>query len=179
MSKFLNAEYPSHLSKEISLEDGSALLLRPIKKQDASLLVDLFNSFSDQTIYLRFFTKKKIMTLLEARIYATVDYNRSFALVAIPLNLDEEKIVAVVRYSKVFSEKVAEFAVVVTDAWQFRGLGTIMLEYLVEIARLNGVEKIIGETLILNEPIKELLKVSGYKIKKYEKDDLLYFEFEV
>ena len=72
-----------------------------------------------------------------------------------------------------------EIAVVVTDSWQHKTLGTQISEILLEFARKNGVEKIYGEVLADNTAIRKIMAESGFDIKKIYDDGIMYFEFNI
>ncbi|NHI93593.1 MAG: N-acetyltransferase [Candidatus Lokiarchaeota archaeon] len=163
--------------KIIILSDGSKVLIRPIKPEDALLIIKLYESFSDETRYLRFFTRRKSMTLEEAKKYANVNYLKDFALVAqIP---DKDELICVARYFRSEDGSRAEIAVVVTDRWQYKTLGTQISEILLEFAKKNGIKTIYGEVLASNIAIRKIMAESGFDIKKTYEDGILYFEFNI
>ncbi|MHA1797745.1 MAG: GNAT family N-acetyltransferase [Candidatus Helarchaeota archaeon] len=168
---------PPEFEKEVKLTDGSLILIRPIRPSDARLLVKLYNSFSDETKYLRFFSKRKIITLEEAQEYANVNFEKDFALVAQIPNTDE--IIGVARYYRIEGKRRAEIAIVVTDKWQNKTLGTQMSEILLEFAKKNGVKVIYGEVLASNIAIRKIMAESGLDIKKNFDDGIMYFEFKI
>ena len=163
--------------KIITLTDGSSVLIRPIKPEDASLLVNLYDTFSDETKYLRFFTRKQHMSLEEAEKYANVNFEKDFALVAQIPGTDE--LIGVARYIRAEGKRRAEIAVVVTDSWQYKTLGTQISEILLDFAKKNGVKIIYGEVLADNIAIRKIMAQSGFDIKKTYDDGILYFEFHI
>ena len=177
--KTLEIIYPSHLSKIFTTRDGSEILIRPIKFVDANLLIDLFNSLSENAKYMRFLTIKKEMTLEEAKHFVDVDYDKSFALVAIPLDCEKEKIIGVARYYANESKNKAEIAILVTDKWQNKGIGTELNKFLLIIAKNNGIKKIYGDSLLENTPIKNILNCMDYEVKKTYFLNTFHFEFSI
>ena len=170
------SEIPDY-KKIITLIDGSKVIIRPIKPEDATLLVNLYDTFSDETKYLRFFTRKKHMSLEEAEKYANVNYQKDFALVAQIPGTDE--LVGVARYIRAEGKIRAEIAVVVTDSWQRKTLGAQISEILLHFAKKNGVKIIYGEVLADNIAIRKIMAESGFNIKKIYEDGILYFEFNI
>ncbi|MFH1788163.1 MAG: GNAT family N-acetyltransferase [Candidatus Altiarchaeota archaeon] len=141
----------------VALRDGSKILLRPIKKSDAHFMIDLFHRFSEETIFERFFESIKDMTLDELKFYLDVDEKERFALVA---ELSGKGILlGVARYMG--NGESAEFALVVADEWQGKGLGTLMLKHLIEIARENGVNTLTGLVFKSNSHMIHLIKMTG------------------
>ena len=117
------------------------------------------------------------MTLEEAEKYANVNYKKDFALVAqIP---ERDELIGVARYYRELGKMRAEIAVVVTDKWQYKTLGTQISEILLEFAKKNGVETIYGEVLASNVAIRKIMAESGFNIKKSYEDGILYFEFQI
>jgi len=109
------AQYPRELEKQVTLKDGSKVLLCAIKPSDEPLMHALFNSFSKETIYNRFFAMIADMSLEQLRHYVNVDYEQRMAIVGVIKVEDTEKIVAVARYDLDRPTNMAEVAVVVED----------------------------------------------------------------
>lgn len=118
--------------------DGRQLRVRPIRPTDESMMRDLFYSFSEQTVYFRFFHHMKAMPHERLQEFLIVDYAREMALVAIHRAGDVESIVAVARYSIDPAERSADVAFVTRDDWQRQGIGVHMFRELIRIARQHG-----------------------------------------
>ncbi|MEA1958345.1 MAG: bifunctional GNAT family N-acetyltransferase/acetate--CoA ligase family protein, partial [Chloroflexota bacterium] len=84
----------------------------------------------------------------------------------------EEKIVAVGRYYRLPRRDVAEFALVVEDAHQGRGIGTLLLEQLAFIARDNGIRFFVGEVLIESEEMMRVIQKSGFEVTQELEEDV-------
>ena len=121
----------------VILKDGSTLHLRPILRDDEERMLALFYRMSPHTSYLRFHQVLNHMTKEEVRRFCTVDYDNTFALVATLGEDVEEKVIAVGRYARLPRIDAAELALVVEDAYQGRGIGTLLLEQ--DIAGRNDV----------------------------------------
>jgi GNAT superfamily N-acetyltransferase len=110
--------------RDVVLRDGTRVLIRPIRPDDAQGLVDLYARLSRHTAYQRFFTIMKRLPPDWAAILATVDYERRLALVA----EHDGKVVGVARWEPTGDrDDTVEVAFVVQDGWQNRGLGTWLL----------------------------------------------------
>lgn len=160
---------PSAFREEVQLRDGTPVLLRPIRTEDAQGLRALFNRLSPDSIYLRFLEARKELTLQQARQFATVDYEENMAIVAaIPHPEDDGDIIGVARYSVLPSpnDRVAETAVVVEDAYQNRGLGTILLLRLVQYATDRGIDSLQASVHQSNAHILYFIKKSGLPAKR-------------
>jgi acetyltransferase len=93
------------------------------------------------------------------------DYDREIALVAVDTDeTGEPVVVAVGRLSKSHAAPDGEFAILVADAWQRRGLGTELLRRLVQIACDEKLELIWAEMLITNEAMRRTAVAAGFTI---------------
>lgn len=156
--------YPSQWECDVVLIDGGTAHLRPIRPDDVEQLRDLHSRLSPESIYFRFFSP--IPELPESQLHrlAEVDYLDRFALVA---ELDA-KVVAVVRYDGGTAEpSSAEVALVVEDDQQRRGLATVMLEHLAAIARSNGIERFVAETLPNNRAMMDVFRHAGFDVTSH------------
>lgn len=132
---------------DVTLRDGSRASLRPIRPEDEEALSALYARLSPETAYQRFFTVMRRLPPDWARILARVDYDRRMALVAVdPAGV----LVGVARYTCDGEAGEAEIAVVVQDAWQGRGLGTVLLRELVRYAVGRGVHRFCAYVLADN-----------------------------
>jgi acetyltransferase len=149
--------------EEVTLKDGTQILIRPIRADDAEDLKEAFQRLSMESIYLRFLSVKKELTDEEARTLSTVDYCARMAFVAICKENDREIVVGVSRYALLDARKpeMAESAVVVADEYQGRGIGKILLRRLVSYARTKGIDYLRGNMQIGNNRMLELVKRSG------------------
>jgi GNAT superfamily N-acetyltransferase len=139
-SKLANLE---KYTTAMALKDGSMINLRAISVDDASKLLSFYQRLSSRSIYLRFL-KMINLTKEDADQYAKVDYDNTFAVVAIHGEGPEEKIIGVGRYWRHPEphRNKAEMAFVVEDAYQKKGIGTNLLELLAVAAREHGIDTI-------------------------------------
>jgi acyl-CoA hydrolase/RimJ/RimL family protein N-acetyltransferase len=136
--------------------DGSQLGVRPIRPSDEDMMRDLFYSFSEETVYLRFFRQLASMPHEELQKYTVVDYDRRMALVAVPRSGPGENIVAVARYVIDPATRAAEVAFVVSDAWKRKGLGTYMFSQLIDFGRQHGAVEFVAYVLSENTGMMRL-----------------------
>jgi len=157
--------YPKKYETLWKLRDGRTVLLRPIKPEDEPLWLEMFQNFSEESIRYRFFQIIKD-TPHEVRVrYCNIDYDREIAIVA---ELNEEgrrKILGVVRLSIEPNGKAGEIAFIVADPWQGLGLGTKMVDYMIEICKDRGLETIYGIMLPDNHRAISLMKKMGFNIE--------------
>lgn len=139
--------------KRFTLVDGSEVLVRPLRCDDAARLRRMYERCSAETIYRRFMTPVPRFTERMLRTLVDVDGHDREALCA----TRGDEIVAVARYHRTGPAE-AEFAVEVEDAWQRLGLGRLLSALIGERARANGIEALGGAMLAENVPAQALLK---------------------
>jgi acetyl coenzyme A synthetase (ADP forming)-like protein len=164
MKEGSNRESLEKYETAVILKDGSALRLRPIRRDDEDKLLTLFYRLSTHTIYLRFHHVMTHLSREEVRRFCTVDYENTFALVATIGEGAEEKIIAVGRYYRLPRIDTAELALVVEDAYQEKGIGTHLLEQLAGVAKEKGIRHFEAEVLVENQPMLKMLKDSGFEL---------------
>jgi acetyltransferase len=159
--------YPTKYMKQVKLKDGIKVLLRPIKPEDENMWLEMFQSFSQETVRFRFFRIIK-ETPHEVRTrFCNIDYDREIGIVAEVEKAGKKKILGVARLIVHPVQKdEAEFALVVTDEWQRQGLGSEFLDYLIEIAKDKNLAKIDGIVLKDNYPMIALCREKGFKFSE-------------
>jgi GNAT superfamily N-acetyltransferase len=133
--------------------DGTTVTVRPLGPDDANALRAFHDGLSFQTVYQRFFCARGPLTDAEVAYFTRLDQRSRVALAA----LVDGVLVGVARYDRLPGTTDAETACVVTDAWQGRGVGTLLLARLVEVARRSGVRRFVADTLMSNTPLLRLL----------------------
>src|SRR5918993_3186555 len=139
------------------LRDGTCVQVRPIRAEDAAALQRLVGRSSDRSIELRFFGPLKELSDEMARRFADVDGEDRFALVALDPQ-DAGEIVAVVRYAREEGTDGAEYAALIEDRFQGRGLGIGLTRHLVEAARENGIDRLHALVMRENRGMLRLLR---------------------
>jgi acetyltransferase len=157
--------YPNQYENEVVLQNDDHLLIRPIKPEDALLLSDLFDSLSPQTIYFRFFTPLKSLPHNMLSRFTQIDYDREIALVAIQESKSKEKMLGVSRVIPGRDQKSAEFAILVSDQWQGKGIGAELLKQCLAIAKERNIREVYGIVLAENTTMLALGKKLGFDMK--------------
>jgi RimJ/RimL family protein N-acetyltransferase len=140
-----------------TLPDGTRIILRPIEPGDKARLSLALARLSRETIRKRFFAAKPRFTTGELRYLTEVDGHRHLALVAL-LADDPETIVGVARCVRLPDDPdTAEFAIVVGDAFQGRGLGTLLARELARAARAAGIRRFAATMLGDNDTVRRLM----------------------
>ena len=164
-------DYPSKYETEVVLHDGSRILLRPIRKDDTELWLAFLSRLSTHTKYLRFNHVPKQMEMEDTIRFCTVDYTNTFAIVAETIKEQRKDIVAIGRYYRLPNKRSAEVALVIEDAYQGKGIGTKLIECLVNIARDNGITTFEADVLASNQDMMKVFAVfdtpaEGYQIRE-------------
>jgi len=149
--------YPVELEETIDLK-GVRVALRPMRPEDAELEQAFVNGLSEHSRYQRFMQNLPSLTPRMLARFTQLDYDRELALVA----LHEERFIAVGRYAPNPDGETAEFALVVADAWQGKGLGRMLLERLCQYAKAAGYRALYGHILQANHAMLDLAQRLGF-----------------
>lgn len=163
--------YPSQYVTPSKLKGGVKVTIRPIKPEDEPLMADFHRTLSERSIYYRYFS----MLNLEHRIaherltrICFNDYEREIALVVERKDskTGRREILGVGRLSKTHELDEAEFAIVVSDLWQGKGLGTQLLKMLVRIGRDENIRRITARILPDNYEMQQVCRAAGFSIHR-------------
>lgn len=141
----------------LPLRDGSRILAREIRPDDAAALQRLFGRLSRRSVYLRFFGLLPELSDEQARRFAEIDGHDRLAVVALDHGQSDE-IIAVVRLDRDAGTATGEYAAAVEDGWQGRGVGRALTELLVDRARRSGFTSIYAYVLPENARMLALLR---------------------
>jgi acetyltransferase len=156
--------YPKKYETPWKLRNGQEVLLRPIKPEDEPMWLEMFQSFSEESIRYRFFQILKD-TPHEVRVrYCNIDYDREIAIVAEFSEEDHKRILGVGRVSIEPDGKTGELAFIVGDQWQGQGLGSKVVDFVLEIAKGMHVETVYAIMLPDNRRALNLTKKMGFKL---------------
>lgn len=164
--------YPSQYVHQWQFKDGTPVTIRPIRPEDEPLMVRFHTTLSERSVYLRYFCSLSLSTRVEHERLVRIcfaSYDRGFALVAEHKNSEtgEPEILGVGRFSAITAVE-AEAAVLVSDHWQGRGLGTELLTSVALVARAEKFQKLSGEILRDNLATQAIFKKAGFKIQAME-----------
>lgn len=155
--------YPGELARTAVLKDGTELLLRPIRPEDEPAWRELLAGCSKETIYARFRHFFQWSSKQAAIRYCFIDYDRELAIVAEHTQGENRRLVGVGRLVADPDHANAEYAVLVTDAWQNRGVGSLLTDACLEVARGWGLEKVVAVTTHDNVRTLALLSERGFE----------------
>lgn len=151
-------------------KDGTELKVRAIRPEDEPLMIKFHERLSERSVYMRYFESLSIAArTAHSRLTRTCfdDPEHQTVLVAVHGNQEtgDQKIVAVGRLSKLSDPKKAEIALLVSDEFQSRGIGTELLRRLLQAARDQQISSVIGEILRDNTAIQKVLKNFGFSLR--------------
>ncbi len=164
--------YPEKYQKTITLKNGKEALLRPIRPEDEPLEAEMFEHLSKQSIYYRFMGYIPKVSHDFLIRFTQIDYDREMAIIAILETPQGEKMAGVARIVCDAWKEEAEFAIVVADPWQGKGLGSQLTDFILEIAADMGIQKIVALVLESNRVMLNMFEKRGFSIK-----DNTYGEF--
>jgi len=141
----------------LSLRDGTCVPVRRVRAEDAKALQRLVDRSSDRSVELRFFGPLKSLSDAMAERFADVDGEDRCALVALDPR-DRGEIVGVVRYEREGDTKGAEYAALIEDRFQGRGLGIGLTKHLIEAARESGLRHLYAFVMRENAGMLNLLR---------------------
>jgi acetyltransferase len=154
----------------VQLADGNPATIRPICRRDLLRERVFLATLSPQTRYQRFMSSRKLMPG-ELRRFTDIDYCRELALVATATVEGIELIRGVARYVRQENEPTnAEFAIVIGDRWQRRGLGESLLRHLLKAARAANIDVLTGITLSTNHRMIALARKLGFRARSQPGD---------
>ncbi|MDH3320150.1 MAG: bifunctional acetate--CoA ligase family protein/GNAT family N-acetyltransferase [Betaproteobacteria bacterium] len=154
--------YPSHLVTTWRPAAGPEVTLRPIRPEDAEMEQAFVKSLSAETRYFRFMDTLRELTPLMLVRFTQIDYDREMAFVATVSAEGREAEIGVARYVANPDGESCEFALVIADGWQRRGLGRRMMEQLVAVARARGLRAMVGHVLAENRGMLALCQKLGF-----------------
>jgi RimJ/RimL family protein N-acetyltransferase len=166
------------VSGVLTLRDGVWVPVREIRAEDAQALRRLVGRSSERSIELRFFGPMLELSDEKARRFAEVDEKDRFALVALDPE-DEDEIVAVVRYEREGNTDGAEYAVLVEDRFQGRGLGIGLTRRLIEAAQERGIKRLHALVLRENGRMLRLLRRLEFPERKRWENGLEHIEIDL
>lgn len=162
--------YPAHLVQRLPLKDGTLVTVRPIRPEDAAIEQAFVRKLSNESRYNRFMDSVRELSPQMLAHFTRVDYDRHLALIAVAGRDDGEIQIAVARYVLSDDRQRGEFAIVVADEWQRKGLGTLLIQTLMAAARATGMRVMFGDVLASNHNMLRLMARMGFSVKVSEQD---------
>jgi acetyltransferase len=153
--------YPDYLISSFEIENKK-ITIRPIRPEDAELEQTFIRELLPQSKYYRFMGNINELSQDMLIRFTQIDYDREMAMVASFMEGENEKIIGITRYTINPDGKIAEFAIVVSDLWQNKGIGSQLLTSLIAIAKNKGLESIEGTVFSENIRMLGLVRRHGF-----------------
>ncbi len=162
--------YPEEFVAERQMKDGTPVILRPIKPEDEPMWHELLANCSTQSIWFRFSYLFKQTTHEMASRYCFIDYDRELGIVAEVEEQGQRKLIGVGRLVADMNHEAAEYAVIVVDRWHGHGLGGLLTDYCLEVAKKWGVRKVVAEVSKDNARMLSTFRGRGFEFNEQEQD---------
>ena len=145
------------------LQDGTALLVRPVRPEDETLYPPFFAAVTQQDLRLRFFAPVKEFSHTFIARFTQIDYARAMAFIAI--NESTGEMLGVVRLHADANYDTGEYAILVRSDQKGHGLGWQLMQLIIEYARAEGLRWIRGQVLQENTIMLEMCRSLGFQIE--------------
>ncbi|MEI7981688.1 MAG: bifunctional acetate--CoA ligase family protein/GNAT family N-acetyltransferase [Bacteroidota bacterium] len=162
--------YPEKYVRTTQLQDGTEVLLRPIKPEDEPLWLDMLGSCSKESLYNRFRYFFHWESHDVATRYCYIDYDREIAFVAEIVENNQKKLIGVGRLIADPDHESVEYAILIADAWQQKELGNIITDFCLEIATTWKLKKITAQTTTDNKRMISVFRKRGFEIRINNQD---------
>jgi acetyltransferase len=169
--------YPVQYVSPWALKDGTPVTLRPIRPEDEPMMVRFHETLSEQSVYRRYFQLLKLsQRVLHYRLarLCFIDYDRQMALVAEHTDpaTGERSILGIGRLTKIPGTDGAEFAAIVNDRYQRRGLGQELLRRLLHVGRQEKLTRITADVLSDNSGMIRVFQKLGFRVRAVPGDNV-------
>jgi acetyltransferase len=155
--------YPGELEQPLPLEGGKQATVRAIRPEDAALEREFVHRLSEQSRFLRFMFGLQDLTPAMLSKFTQIDYDRELALIVVLESTQgSQQQIGVARYITLPDEETCEFAIVVSDEWQGRGVARPLFHRLIAAARERGIRVMTGVTLRENSRMIDLSRSLGF-----------------
>jgi acetyltransferase len=171
--------YPARYEQVWPLPGGGEYTIRPIHPDDAQMLQDLMHHLSPESRYFRFVSSISELPPAMLARFTLIDYDREMALVAVHKQrragadgeiTETERIIGVSRYITNPDQTSCEFSLVVADDFSGKGLGSRLMESIMNVARDKGLTQIVGLVLASNTGMLRLMRNLGFEVKRFAED---------
>ncbi|QUS61745.1 GNAT family N-acetyltransferase [Synechocystis sp. PCC 7339] len=159
-------EYPEHLETYRTTRTGLELWLRPVKFNDEPNLKNFFYALSDESLVRRFMSVRTDMPHQRLQQFSVINYNEEIIILAIVKQQHQEVIVGVGQYALNEDSHTAEVAFVVRDDYHKQGIGTLLLNYLTQLAKKQGLLGFTADVLLENRAMLHLFEKMNFRLER-------------
>jgi acetyltransferase len=157
--------YPAEFERDWLAADGTVVRIRPLRPDDLDREMQFIAGLSEQTLYLRLQYSSREVSRDEAARLLDLDYHDTFAIGALVGTPPDDSLIGVSRYARLDDTDQADCAIVVTDAWHGRGIGTELMRSLALAARDRGIRALVGTSLAENQRIHDWARRFGFGVR--------------
>jgi acetyltransferase len=161
---------PEDLSEAFEPIVGQAVTLRALRRADIDIEAAFVSGLSPETRQNRLLGGMVRVTREYLERLTTIDFSRDMAIAAAVMLDEREVLIGVARYMLDASGRACEFALVIADAWQGRGIGRRMMEKLIAVARGRGLRQIYGDVLSTNQRMLDFCRRLGFRLARHGDD---------
>lgn len=165
--------YPKELEETCVLRDGQTVMLRPIRSEDEIKLQQFDNSQTREDRYKRYFAELPQFSHEQMARLAQIDYAREMAFIAVAKDAGDEKILGVVRIQTDPDNVQAEFAMAVRSELKGIGLGSRLLQKMINYCRVQETKELIGITMLENAGMANLARKLGFQVRVNSDEGLI------
>jgi RimJ/RimL family protein N-acetyltransferase/acyl CoA:acetate/3-ketoacid CoA transferase beta subunit len=173
------AVYPEDLEKTDTLRDGTEIFFRPVKPTDEASLSEMLYSLSPTSVRTRYMSQTMRFPHKDLQKQTNIDYERNLAIVGTVPGVSEEQVVAIAQYFLDPKTQFAEVAFVVQDEWQQKGMGTLLLQYITQIARQRGIKQFYAKVLPINKAMLSVFYNSGFQVNTEFDGDVYNISYDL
>jgi len=163
-ARFAIMPYPEELREWVTLKNGWDVEVRPIRAEDAPLITSFHRQLSEESIRFRYFHNKSDLTQRDLSMLSQINYDRQMAFIAEHLRDDGTKeMLGVARVWNDPDNIRTEFSVIIRDDLTGLGIGSLLMQKLIDYCRSVGTLEMIGKIMVDNHPMRALMKHLGFK----------------
>jgi len=159
-----HAGYPFEQTAEITLRSGHRVSVRPVRITDEEPLKGLFYGLSDESTYKRFMAFKKSHPHEEMQKLVDLDYDQSMALIVQTGSGVDTETIGMARYDADLATRLCDIAFAVRDDWHDRGVGTVLLQRMADVAKQRGYRGFTANVLATNRAMLKVFHKSGLRL---------------
>jgi GNAT superfamily N-acetyltransferase len=164
--KGINPEFRERIRTDVEFKGGLKAHIRPIKCTDESMLRDLFYHLSQSSVYFRYFSPRRSMPHSNVQKYANVSEDEGLSIVALLGPKERRRMIAEARVLYGNDDPYPDFAIMVDENYQGRGIGSWMTGYLVELAIERGAPGMRADVLSANSPMIKVFESLPYEMTR-------------
>ncbi|MBQ4132841.1 MAG: bifunctional acetate--CoA ligase family protein/GNAT family N-acetyltransferase [Desulfovibrionaceae bacterium] len=157
--------YPRELEESLTLPNGMDIVLRPIRAEDEPALKEFIDEQTKEDLRLRFFNAVHTFDHDDMAEFTQLDYEREMAFVATWFRDGDWRIVGVVRAATTPDNHTAEFGMMVSSQLKQQGMGTRLLQKMIDYTRKRGSKVLYAETMRENKAMQALARKVGMRVE--------------